>query len=169
MAKNSNSVPKVQQPIPFYNGNAQMKLARSQHMVIIDFHSKNSKSQYSSNEQLSIAKKRLEGFPILNEIFNKFDPYQRLHYKERQNKVFITCCPRPNGRYEIGYPKLLEALEDSLKIFDIHSWQRSLYKEFTNRLTSSDYYKSEGAILEILAAYDIGKNIALVNYLSIQS
>jgi hypothetical protein len=60
---------------------------------------------------------------------------------------------------EIDYPQLLETLEDSLKKFDINSWQQSSYREFIERLTSSDYYISEGALLEIIAAYDIGRII----------
>ena len=73
--------------------------------------------------------------------------------------MFITCRPDVIGLNEIGYPQLLETLEDSLKRFDINSWQQSLYREFIERLTSSDYYISEGAVLEIIAAYDIGRII----------
>ena len=73
--------------------------------------------------------------------------------------MFITCRPRLNGLNEIGYPQLLETLEDSLKKFDINSWQQSSYREFIERLTNSDYYISEGAVLEIIAAYDIGRII----------
>jgi hypothetical protein len=32
-------------------------------------------------------------------------------------------------------------------------------REFIERLTNSDYYISEGAVLEIIAAYDIGRII----------
>ena len=104
-------------------------------------------------------KRKAKKFPILNEIFNNFEEYHDLYYKVRKNKVFITCRPRLNGLNEIGYPQLLETLEDSLKKFDINSWQQSSYREFIERLTSSDYYRSEGAVLEIIAAYDIGRII----------
>jgi hypothetical protein len=104
-------------------------------------------------------KRKAKKFPILNEIFNNFEEYHDLYYKVRKNKVFITCRPRLNGLNEIGYPLLLETLEYSLKKFDINSWQQSSYREFIERLTSSDYYRSEGAVLEIIAAYDIGRII----------
>jgi hypothetical protein len=104
-------------------------------------------------------KRKAKKFPILNEIFNNFEEYHDLYYKVRKNKVFITCRPRLNGLNEIGYPQLLETLEYSLKKFDINSWQQSSYREFIERLTSSDYYRSEGAVLEIIAAYDIGRII----------
>jgi hypothetical protein len=127
--------------------------------MVISSHSKGSLLQEAYNEQLFIARKRLKQFPILNDIFNNFDDYEDLHYKMRKNKVFITCRPTLKGLNETGYLQLLEALEDSLKKFDINSWQQSSYREFKERLTSSDYYISEGAVLEILAAYDIGKII----------
>jgi hypothetical protein len=126
--------------------------------MIISSCSKGSLLQEASKEQLSIARKRLKQFPILNGIFNNFDDYEDRHYKMRKNKVFVTCRPRLNRFNETGYPQLLEALEDSLKKFNINLRQRSS-KEFINRLTSSDFYKSEGAVLEILAAYDIGRTI----------
>jgi hypothetical protein len=128
-------------------------------MVIICSHSKDNLYQESFNEQLSIARKRLEEFPILNDIFKNFDGYRDRHYEKRKNKVFITCCPRPNGRNDAGYPQLLAALEDSLKIFKIKSRERSSYNEIIRRFTSYDYYESEGAVLEIMAAYEIGKII----------
>src|SRR5918997_37473 len=128
-------------------------------MVVIGSYSKGTLLQESSNEQLCAARERIKKFPILNEIFNNFEEYHDLHYRVRKNKVFITCRPRLNGLNEIGYPQLLETLEDSLKKFDIHSWQQKAYREFTERLTSHDYYKSEGAVLEIIAPYDIARII----------
>ena len=128
-------------------------------LVVIGSYSKGRLFQESYNEQLCAARERLKKFRILNEIFNNFEEYHDLYYKVRKNKVFITCRPRLNGLNEIGYPQLLETLEDSLKKFDINSWQQSSYREFIERLTSSDYYISEGALLEIIAAYDIGRII----------
>jgi hypothetical protein len=139
--------------------NTQYNLGTDDIMVVIGSYSKGRLLQESYNEQLGAARERLKKFPILNEIFNNFEEYHDLYYKVRKNKVFITCRPRLNGLNEIGYPQLLETLEDSLKKFDINSWQQSSYREFIERLTSSDYYISEGALLEIIAAYDIGRII----------
>jgi hypothetical protein len=140
--------------------NTQYDLSTDGIMVVIRSYSKGKLLQESSNEQLCGARERLKKFPILNQIFNNFEEYPAIYYKERKNKVFITCRPRPNGLNEIGYPQLLETLEDSLKEFDINSWQRSSYRDFKKRLTCpDDYYKSEGAVLEIIAAYDAGRII----------
>jgi hypothetical protein len=129
-------------------------------MVVIGSYSKGRLLQESSNEQLCAAREQLKKFPILNEIFNNFEEYHDLHYRARKNKVFTTCRPRLNRLNEIGYPQLLETLEDSLKKFDIHSWQQKAYREFAERLTSQDYYKSEGAVLEIIAPHDIARIIS---------
>jgi len=128
-------------------------------MVVIGSYSKGRLLQESGNEQLCAARERLKKLPFLNEIFNNFEKYHDLYYKVGKNKVFISCRPRLHGLNEIGYPQLLETLEDSLKKFDINSWQQSPYREFIERLTNSDYYISEGAVLEIIAAYDIGRII----------
>jgi hypothetical protein len=137
----------------------QYKLGTNDIMVVIGSYSKGRLLQESYNEQLCAARERLKKLPFLNEIFNNFEKYHDLYYKVGKNKVFITCRPRLNGLNEIGYPQLLETLEDSLKKFDINSWQQSPYREFIERLTNSDYYISEGAVLEIIAAYDIGRII----------
>jgi hypothetical protein len=137
----------------------QYKLGTDDIIVVIGSYSKGRLLQESYNEHLCAARERLKKLPFLNEIFNNFEKYDDLYYKVGKNKVFITCRPRLNGLNEIGYPQLLETLEDSLKKFDINSWQQSPYREFIERLTNSDYYISEGAVLEIIAAYDIGRII----------
>jgi hypothetical protein len=137
--------------------------------MVISSHSKGSLLQEASNEQLRIARKRLKQFPILNGIFNNFDDCEDLHYKMRKNKVFITCRPTLNRFNKTGYPQLLQALEDSLKKFDIDSWQPATYREFKKRLTSSDYYVSEGQYLRSWQHTIYVILSALINYVSIQS
>jgi hypothetical protein len=129
-------------------------------VVIVAHHSKDSRRyQDYHRQQVSLSRTRLTAFPILNRIFNNFKGYENLAYKESRNIVFVKCCKRPNGRDEEGYPDILKALEEGLRIFDLCSWRKKIYKEFVERLKHYDYHQSETAVSEVLTAYLIGKKI----------
>jgi hypothetical protein len=95
----------------------------------------------------------------LNRVFNNFKDYQNLGYKESRNIVFVKCCTRPDGRDEEGYPEILKALEEGLRMFDLYSWRKKIYNDFVERLMHYDYYQSETAVSEVLTAYLIANKI----------
>ena len=129
-------------------------------MVIVAHYSKdNCCYQDEHRKQVSLSRTRLTAFPTLNRIFNNFKGYENLAYKESRNIVFVKCCKRPNGLDEEGYPEILKALEEGLRMFDLYSWRKKIYNVFVKRLTQYDYNQSEAAVSEVLTAYFIGNKI----------
>jgi hypothetical protein len=91
--------------------------------VVIVAHYSKDISRYKDwhRKQVSLSKTHLTAFPILNRVFNNFKGYENRGYKESRNIVFVKCCTRPDGRDEEGYPEILKALEEGLRMFDLYT------------------------------------------------
>jgi len=102
-------------------------------------------------ENLPVARKTLEKFKSLNELFDGFRNYETKQYRVKRNPVLILCLPRM-GNIPSNAHKQVAELERAIELFGVFNWVTAKFKDFRSRITREDYIQSFSACTELLVA-----------------
>ncbi len=138
--------------------------------------------QKFSDEQLKVAKHRIQSYPQINKLCNNFARAEGIPYTESKNKILGLCMQKPislpknlidpkDNTDEViycvvnkqGYPDEVILLEFALCCIQIDRLSSNQYDLFKKRITSNDYFTSSSAFEEVIIAYRLSKKFGLEN------
>lgn len=114
-------------------------------------------------QNLSLARKLLETFPILNRIFDGLKNYETKSCSVLKNLFIDGIFPEIKGGPKSYAIKSLQEIEEGLKLLNYSNWRQSDQKKLKQRITGNNFHDVLSAFSELQIAYRMIQRVGLSN------